>query len=175
MGAAVATVIGQVTHRGAGRMVSLSHEGSDPAQAEFGLHNGRLMKRFLPLGIAAFVPDLLVASMAAINNMIRTYGALDPVFSQPVYAQIPMAVVGIVMKFFQIVISISWAWPQGAFPLWAIIWVPGAGPGQKPVHPLAGLKPQWAQRHWGSWNSFPAGSLPCSAHPMRAYIIRSLR
>lgn len=33
-------------------------------------------------------------------------GALDAVFGQEQYAQIPMAVVGIVMKFFQIVISI---------------------------------------------------------------------
>ena len=48
----------------------------------------------------------LVAAMAAINNMIRKYGALDAVFEQEQYAQIPMAVVGIVMKFFQIVISI---------------------------------------------------------------------
>jgi len=31
--------------------------------------------------------------------------ALDPVFGQEQYAQIPMAVVDIVMKFFQIVIS----------------------------------------------------------------------
>ena len=38
--------------------------------------------------------------------MIRKYGALDPVFGLEEYAQIPMAVVGIVMKFFQIVISV---------------------------------------------------------------------
>ena len=38
--------------------------------------------------------------------MIRKYGALDEIFGQEQYAQIPMAVVGIVMKFFQIVISI---------------------------------------------------------------------
>lgn len=37
----------------------------------------------------------------AVNNMLRRYGALDPVFGQAQYAQIPMAVVGIVMKFFQ--------------------------------------------------------------------------
>jgi len=43
----------------------------------------------------------LVAAMAAINNMIRKYGALDPVFGQEAFAQIPMAVVSIVMKFFQ--------------------------------------------------------------------------
>ena len=55
--------------------------------------------------------------MAAINNMIRKYGALDPIFSQPEYAQIPMAVVGIVMKFFQIVISIAVGTAAGCIPI----------------------------------------------------------
>lgn len=45
-------------------------------------------------------------AMAAINNMIRKYSALHQIFGQTQYSQIPMAVVGIVMKFFQIVISI---------------------------------------------------------------------
>ena len=39
-----------------------------------------------------------MAAMAAINNMIRKYGALDAVFRQEQYARIPMAVVGIVMR-----------------------------------------------------------------------------
>ena len=61
----------------------------------------------LTLGITSFLSQIsLVAAMAAINNMLRKYGALDEIFSQEQYAQIPMAVVGIVMKFFQIVISI---------------------------------------------------------------------
>ena len=55
--------------------------------------------------------------MAAINNMIRKYGALDEIFSQPQYAQIPMAVVGIVMKFFQIVISIVVGMAAGCIPI----------------------------------------------------------
>lgn len=55
--------------------------------------------------------------MAAINNMIAKYGALDPIFSQPQYAQIPMAVVGIVMKFFQIVISIVVGMAAGCIPI----------------------------------------------------------
>ena len=38
--------------------------------------------------------------------MIHKYGALDPIFGKPEYSQIPMAVIGIVMKFFQIVISV---------------------------------------------------------------------
>jgi Na+-driven multidrug efflux pump len=55
--------------------------------------------------------------MAAINNMLRKYGALDEIFGQEQYAQIPMAVVGIVMKFFQIVISIVVGMAAGCIPI----------------------------------------------------------
>ena len=55
--------------------------------------------------------------MAAINNMLRKYGALDEIFGQEQYAQIPMAVVGIVMKFFQIVISIVVGMAAGCIPV----------------------------------------------------------
>ena len=55
--------------------------------------------------------------MAAINNMLRKYGAMDAVFGQAQYAQIPMAVVGIVMKFFQIVISIVVGMAAGCIPI----------------------------------------------------------
>ena len=55
--------------------------------------------------------------MAAINNMVRKYGALDPVFGQAEYAQIPMAVLGIVMKVFQIVISIVVGMAAGCIPI----------------------------------------------------------
>ena len=41
----------------------------------------------------------------------------DPVFGQEQYAQIPMAVVGIVMKFFQIVISASVGMAAGCIPI----------------------------------------------------------
>ena len=49
--------------------------------------------------------------------MIRKYGALDEIFGQEQYAQIPMAVVGIVMKFFQIVISIVVGMAAGCIPV----------------------------------------------------------
>ena len=55
--------------------------------------------------------------MAAINNMLRKYGAMDAAFGQAQYAQIPMAVVGIVMKFFQIVISIVVGMAAGCIPV----------------------------------------------------------
>ena len=51
------------------------------------------------------------------NNMIVRYGALDSIFCQAKYAQIPMAVVGIVMKFFQIVISVSVGLAAGCIPI----------------------------------------------------------
>ena len=42
---------------------------------------GDLIKRFLPLGLTSLFSQIsLAAAMAAINNMIRKYGAMDPVF-----------------------------------------------------------------------------------------------
>ncbi|MDE7258756.1 MAG: MATE family efflux transporter, partial [Lachnospiraceae bacterium] len=78
----------------------------------------KICGRTLLLGITSFLSQIsLVAAMAAINNMLRKYGALDEIFGQPQYAQIPMAVVGIVMKFFQIVISIVVGMAAGCIPV----------------------------------------------------------
>lgn len=55
--------------------------------------------------------------LTAINNMLRKYGALDAIFGQEQYAQITMAVVGIVMKFFRIVISIVVGMAAGCIPI----------------------------------------------------------
>ena len=48
--------------------------------------------------------------------MIFKCSAVDAVFGQAQYAQIPMAVVGIVMKFFQIVISVAVDIAAGCIP-----------------------------------------------------------
>ena len=78
----------------------------------------RIIARTLMLGVCSFLSQIsLVAAMAAINNMIAKYGAMDTIFSQQQYAQIPMAVVGIVMKFFQIVISIVVGMAAGCIPI----------------------------------------------------------
>ncbi|MCR5449635.1 MAG: MATE family efflux transporter [Solobacterium sp.] len=88
-----------------------------PTKADFKV-KGRICRKTLTLGITSLISQLsLVAAMAAINNMIRKYGALDPVFGQEQYAQIPMAVVGIVMKFFQIVISVVVGMAAGCIPV----------------------------------------------------------
>ena len=117
MGAAVATVIGQVATAVLAVWYIVHMKQVRPEKADFRIET-IVCKKTLILGMTSFLSQIsLVASMAAINNMIRKYGALDPVFGQEQYAQIPMAVVGIVMKFFQIVISIVVGMAAGCIPV----------------------------------------------------------
>ena len=117
MGAAVATVIGQVATAVLSVWYLRNMKLIKPARGDYALH-GSLCGRMLTLGITSFLSQIsLVAAMAAINNMLCKYGALDAVFGQEQYAQIPMAVVGIVMKFFQIVISIVVGMAAGCIPI----------------------------------------------------------
>ncbi|MCM1187130.1 MAG: MATE family efflux transporter [Lachnoclostridium sp.] len=117
MGAAVATVLGQVLTAVLAVWYLCHMKAVRLETGSFHIHR-QLTGKYLVLGITSFLSQIsLVASMAAINNMIQTYGALDPVFGQTQYAQIPMAVVGIVMKFFQIVISIAVGTAAGCIPV----------------------------------------------------------
>ncbi len=117
MGAAVATVIGQVATAVLAIRYLLNMKLVKPSRQDLKL-NRIIARKTLALGITSFLSQIaLVAAMAAINNMIRKYGALDAVFGQEQYAQIPMAVVGIVMKFFQIVISIVVGMAAGCIPI----------------------------------------------------------
>lgn len=117
MGAAVATVLGQIVTAILAIWYIVHMRLVKPDKTDFGL-NISICRRTLFLGLTSFLSQIsLVASMAAINNMIRKYGALDPVFGQSMYSQIPMAVVGIVMKFFQIVISIVVGMAAGCIPI----------------------------------------------------------
>ena len=117
MGAAVATVLGQVFTAILAVWYLLHMKIIQPASGDYALR-WNICGRMLTLGITSFLSQIsLVASMAAINNMLRKYGALDAVFGQAQYAQIPMAVVGIVMKFFQIVISIVVGMAAGCIPI----------------------------------------------------------
>ena len=116
-GAAIATVLGQILTAVLSIWYLMHMKAVKLGRKSFGFY-GSLMKQFLPLGITSFLSQIsLVMAMAAINNMLRKYGALDPVFGQTQYAQIPMAVVGIVMKFFQIVISIVVGMAAGCIPI----------------------------------------------------------
>ena len=116
-GAAIATIAGQIITAILSVWYLCHMKAVKLSASSFGLHP-QLMKRYLPLGMTSFLSQIsLVASMAAVNNMVAKYGALDAIFGQAEYAQIPMAVVGIVMKFFQIVISISVGLAAGCIPV----------------------------------------------------------
>lgn len=117
MGAAVATVIGQIVTAVLAVVYLLNMKLIRPTKQDYHL-NWNVLSKTLVLGVCSFLSQIsLVAAMAAINNMIRKYGALDPIFGQSQFAQIPMAVVGIVMKFFQIVISIVVGMAAGCIPI----------------------------------------------------------
>ena len=117
MGAAVATVLGQVLTAILAVWYLLHMKAVHLEKRSF-RPDWTVIRHFIPLGVCSFLSQIsLVAAMAAINNMIRKYGALDPVFSQAAYAQIPMAVVGIVMEFFQIVISVVVGMAAGCIPI----------------------------------------------------------
>lgn len=117
MGAALATIIGQALTAILAIWYLLNMKVIKPDAADYTL-NGKTCKKTLLLGVTSFLSQIsLVAAMAAINNMLRKYGSMDAVFGQEQYAQIPMAVVGIVMKFFQIVISIVVGMAAGCIPI----------------------------------------------------------
>ena len=117
MGAAVATVIGQIATAVLALWYLRNMKVIKPEKEHYRL-SARVCGRTLSLGMTSFLSQIsLVAAMAAINNMLRKYGALDSIFGQEQYAQIPMAVVGIVMKFFQIVISIVVGMAAGCIPI----------------------------------------------------------
>lgn len=117
MGAAIATVIGQIatTIFSVGYMFRMK---AVKLNKKSFILKSAIIRKFIPLGICSLLSQIsLVAAMAACNNMIRKYGSMDPIFSQENYSQIPLAVVGIVMKFFQIIISIVVGMAAGCIPI----------------------------------------------------------
>ena len=72
-----------------------------------------LLKRILPLGISSFLTQLsIVIVMGVMNNVLVKYGAMSRYG-----ADIPMTVVGIVMKVFQIVIAFTIGVAAGSQPV----------------------------------------------------------
>ncbi len=117
MGAALATILGQALTAVLAAIYLCRMKAIKLDRAAFRF-SAKLCRMFLPLGACSFLSQIsLVMAMAAIQNMLVKYGALDEIFSQPEFSQIPMAVVGIVMKFFQIVISIAVGLAAGCIPI----------------------------------------------------------
>ena len=117
MGAALATVIGQILTAALAVIYLFKMKAVKLEKASFRAHP-ELMKKYIPLGMTSLLSQIaLVFAMAAINSMVSKYSGLHPIFSQAEYSQIPMAVIGIVMKFFQIVISVSIGTAAGCIPV----------------------------------------------------------
>lgn len=117
MGAAVATVIGQIVSAVLALIYLFRMKAVRLCRNSFRV-KGRLLRRMLGLGLTSFLSQIsIVLSMAAVLNMVKKYGAMDAIFGQEQYAQIPTAVLGIVMKFFQIIMSVSIGLAAGCIPV----------------------------------------------------------
>ncbi len=116
-GAAIATVLGQILTAALSVWYLLHTKILKLNKKSFGLW-ASLMKKFLALGITSFLTQIsIVVSIAAIQNMCTKYGAKDPIFCQTEYAQIPLAVLGIIMKFFGIAVSVGVGLAAGCIPI----------------------------------------------------------
>jgi len=116
-GAAIATVLGQFITAAFAAYYLFNMKAVRLRRASW-RPDFLLLKKFLPMGLCSLLAQIsLVVSMAVVNNMVKKYSALDAVFREEQYAQIPMAVIGIVMKFFQIVISVVIGMAAGCIPI----------------------------------------------------------
>ena len=112
VGAAIATVLGQLVTAGMSVWYLCHTKILRLEPADFRL-SGRILGAILPLGLCSFLAQIsLVIAMAATNSMLVKYGA------QSEYgADIPLTVLGIVMKVFQIIISITIGMAAGCIPI----------------------------------------------------------
>ena len=116
-GAAIATIIGQIVSAILAAAYLFRMKAVKVDKDCF-IFRPRLMRKILTFGSASFLSQIsIVLSMAATLNMAVKYGAMDPIFGRTEYAHIPTAVTGIVMKFFQIIISISAGLAAGCIPI----------------------------------------------------------
>lgn len=112
VGAAIATVLGQLVTSGMSVWYLCHTKVLKFEKADFRL-SGRILGKFLPLGLCSFLAQIsLVIAMAATNSMLVKYGA-----QSEFGADIPLTVLGIVMKVFQIIIAITIGMSAGCIPI----------------------------------------------------------
>ncbi len=111
-GAALATIAGQIVSA-ALALYYLFHTKSFKLSRSDFRPSGNTLGRVLPLGISSFLTQLsIVVIMGVMNSTLVRYGA------ESIYgADIPMTVVGIVMKVFQIVIAFAVGIAAGCQPI----------------------------------------------------------
>lgn len=112
MGAALATIIGQIVTAILGIFYLRRTKSFKLNKNSFKL-SFSVIKRFLPLGISSLLTQLsIVIIMCVMNNVLVFFGAQSKYGSD-----IPLTVMGIIMKVFQIVISICVGIAVGAQPI----------------------------------------------------------
>lgn len=111
-GAALATIIGQIVSAVLAVYYIFHSKNFRINKKSMGLKI-RYLTRILPLGISSFLTQLsIVVIMGVMNTILVKYGALSEYG-----ADIPMTVMGIVMKIFQIVIAIVVGIAAGCQPI----------------------------------------------------------
>ncbi|MDD2978858.1 MAG: MATE family efflux transporter [Hespellia sp.] len=111
-GAAIATIAGQIVSAVLA-VYYLFHTKSFRLSKRSFVLNGAILHNVLPLGISSFLTQLsIVIIMGVMNNVLVKYGAMSKYG-----ADIPMTVVGIVMKVFQIVIAFVIGVAAGSQPI----------------------------------------------------------
>ncbi|MFI3229492.1 MAG: MATE family efflux transporter [Bacillota bacterium] len=112
MGAALATVFGQIATAVLALLYLRNTKSFKLSKSSFKL-SGTILKKTLPLGITSFLTQFsIVLIVVALNNVMVIYGA-DTKYG----SDIPLAVIGIVMKVFQIVVSIVVGISVGSQPI----------------------------------------------------------
>ena len=111
-GAALATIAGQIVSAILAAGYLFHTKTFRFHKSSFRL-NGTILKKILMFGTSSFLTQLsIVVIMGVMNNVLVIYGA-----QSPYGADIPLTVVGIVMKVFQIVIAIVVGIAAGSQPI----------------------------------------------------------
>ncbi len=112
-GAAIATIAGQIVTAVCGIFYILFKAKSFKLSLKNMIPDMEIISRFVPLGISSFLTQIsIVVIMGVMNNILVKYGAMSKYG-----ADIPLTVVGIVMKVFQIVVSICIGIAAGSQPI----------------------------------------------------------
>lgn len=111
-GAALATIAGQIVSAVLA-VYYLFHTNTFKLKKSSFAPKARYLKKILPLGISSFLTQLsIVVIMGVMNSTLVKYGAMSEYG-----ADIPMTVMGIVMKVFQIVIAVVVGIAAGSQPI----------------------------------------------------------
>ena len=112
-GAAIATIAGQIVTAICGIVYILFGAKTFKLTLKNMTPDMVVIGKFVPLGISSFLTQLsIVVIMGVMNNVLVKYGAMSKYG-----ADIPLTVVGIVMKVFQIVVSVCIGIAAGSQPI----------------------------------------------------------